>query len=71
VFGRKSIDFHFGGCDLKFPHHENEISLCESLIKSKWCPLFIHCEHVLNGLNGEKMSKSLNNSISLKVKNCI
>lgn len=59
----EQIDIHGGGKDLMFPHHENEIAQTESLTGKKFANYWIH-----NGLikiNGEKMSKSLNNSIFL------
>ena len=55
------IDIHGGGKDLIFPHHENEIAQTESLTKKQFSKYWIH-----NGLikiNGQKMSKSLNNGI--------
>ena len=55
------IDIHGGGKDLIFPHHENEIAQTESLTEKQFSKYWIH-----NGLikiNGQKMSKSLNNGI--------
>lgn len=60
----ETLDIHGGGRDLKFPHHENEIAQSEALTGKTFANYWIH-----NGLvkiNGEKMSKSLNNSILLK-----
>lgn len=60
----KTIDIHGGGKDLIFPHHENEIAQSESLTGKKFANYWIH-----NGLvkiNGQKMSKSLNNGISIE-----
>lgn len=60
----ENIDIHGGGRDLIFPHHENEIAQSESLTGKKFAEYWIH-----NGLikiNGQKMSKSLNNSILLQ-----
>ncbi len=59
----ETIDIHGGGRDLIFPHHENEIAQTESLTCKQFSKYWIH-----NGLikiNGEKMSKSLNNSVFL------
>lgn len=59
-----SIDIHGGGRDLIFPHHENEIAQTESLTGKPFAAFWIH-----NGLikvNGQKMSKSLGNSLLLK-----
>ncbi len=58
------IDIHGGGRDLIFPHHENEIAQSESLTGKQFVRYWIH-----NGLikvNGQKMSKSLGNSLLLK-----
>jgi len=57
------IDIHGGGRDLIFPHHENEIAQSEALTGKPFSKYWIH-----NGLikvNGQKMSKSLGNSIFL------
>jgi len=59
----KTIDIHGGGRDLVFPHHENEIAQSEALTGQDFSHYWMH-----NGLlkvNGQKMSKSLNNSIYL------
>ena len=58
------IDIHGGGRDLIFPHHENEIAQTEALTGKQFAAFWIH-----NGLikvNGQKMSKSLGNSLFLK-----
>jgi len=58
------IDIHGGGRDLIFPHHENEIAQTEALTGKQFASFWIH-----NGLikvNGQKMSKSLGNSLFLK-----
>lgn len=62
AFGEQ-IDVHGGGRDLIFPHHENEIAQSESLTGKQFARYWTH-----NGLikvNGQKMSKSLNNSLLL------
>ena len=59
-----AIDIHGGGRDLIFPHHENEIAQTEALTGKPLAKYWIH-----NGLikvNGQKMSKSLGNSLFLK-----
>ena len=58
------IDIHGGGRDLVFPHHENEIAQTESLTGKTFAQYWIHCGLVK--VNGQKMSKSLNNGILLK-----
>lgn len=58
------IDIHGGGRDLIFPHHENEIAQSEALTGKQFVKYWTH-----NGLikvNGQKMSKSLGNTILLK-----
>ena len=60
----ETLDIHGGGKDLRFPHHENEIAQSESLTGKTFANYWIH-----NGLvrvNGQKMSKSLNNGILLE-----
>lgn len=60
----EQIDIHGGGRDLIFPHHENEIAQTEALTGKPFAKYWLH-----NGLikvNGQKMSKSLGNSIYLK-----
>lgn len=63
AFGEQ-IDIHGGGRDLIFPHHENEIAQTESLTGKRFVQYWTH-----NGLikvNGQKMSKSLGNSLLLE-----
>ncbi len=60
----EQIDIHGGGRDLVFPHHENEIAQTESLTGKQFATYWIHCGLVK--INGQKMSKSLNNGILLK-----
>jgi len=60
----EQIDIHGGGRDLVFPHHENEIAQSESLTGKQFAQYWIHCGLVK--VNGQKMSKSLNNGILLK-----
>lgn len=59
-----SFDIHGGGADLQFPHHENEIAQSRCAHKgSNYAKYWIH-----NGfltVDGEKMSKSLKNFISV------
>lgn len=60
-----NFDIHGGGADLKFPHHENEIAQsCCANPHSHYARMWVH-----NGfltVNGEKMSKSLGNFITVK-----
>jgi cysteinyl-tRNA synthetase len=59
-----TLDIHGGGKDLLFPHHENEIAQSEAASGKQFSKYWLH-----NGLikvNGQKMSKSLGNSILLQ-----
>ena len=60
----QTIDIHGGGADLIFPHHENEIAQSESLTGKKFANIWSHCG--LIKINGEKMSKSLGNSLTIR-----
>ena len=60
----ESIDIHGGGKDLIFPHHENEIAQSEAYTGKPYVKYWVH-----NGLitiDGQKMSKSLGNSMTIK-----
>lgn len=59
-----TIDIHAGGADLIFPHHENEIAQSEAVTGKPLANYWLH-----NGMvtvNGEKMSKSLGNFITIR-----
>jgi cysteinyl-tRNA synthetase len=59
----EQIDIHGGGNDLVFPHHENEIAQSESFTGKQFARYWMH-----NGmlqLQGEKMSKSLGNLVTI------
>ena len=60
----EQIDIHGGGRDLIFPHHENEIAQTECLTDKPFAKYWVH--NGLLKLNGQKMSKSLGNVISIK-----
>ncbi len=60
----ETIDIHGGGKDLIFPHHENEIAQSEALTGKKFAKYWSHCGLVK--INGEKMSKSLGNSLTIR-----
>lgn len=55
----ETIDIHAGGTDLQFPHHENEIAQSEAAYKQPLANYWMHNGFV--NIDGEKMSKSLNN----------
>ncbi|KAJ5070419.1 cysteine--tRNA ligase cytoplasmic [Anaeramoeba ignava] len=59
------FDFHGGGVDLKFPHHDNEIA--QSIARfdyPQWVNYFLHSGHLF--IEGRKMSKSEKNFITIK-----
>lgn len=60
----ETIDIHGGGKDLIFPHHENEIAQSEALTGKPLTKYWSHCG--LIKINGEKMSKSLGNSLTIR-----
>jgi cysteinyl-tRNA synthetase len=58
------FEIHGGGLDLVFPHHENE--LAQSLaLGHDFARIWTH-NGMLGGMDGEKMSKSLGNDVSLR-----
>jgi cysteinyl-tRNA synthetase len=59
-----TLDIHAGGRDLIFPHHENEIAQAEALSGKPFAKYWIH--HGLLTIDGQKMSKSLGNFITIK-----
>ena len=63
-FGDQTLDFHGGGVDLKFPHHENEIAQSEGATGNKFCNCWFHNGFV--NIDNEKMSKSLGNFLTLR-----
>lgn len=58
------IDIHGGGVDLKFPHHENEMAQSKAAWSHSLANVWMHNGHIM--IEGEKMSKSLNNFILAK-----
>ncbi|WP_036453101.1 class I tRNA ligase family protein [Mycoplasma buteonis] len=63
-FGTNGIDIHGGGMDLTFPHHENENIQYFALNKVELTKKWLRAGQL--NLNGEKMSKSLQNVILAK-----
>ncbi|WP_276900718.1 cysteine--tRNA ligase [Dialister micraerophilus] len=59
-----TFDFHGGGSDLIFPHHENEIAQSEGATGQKFVKYWLHNGFIT--INSEKMSKSLNNFFLVK-----
>jgi len=59
-----TIDIHGGGGDLIFPHHENEIAQSEAAMNQPLARYWTHNGMVM--VNGQKMSKSLGNFITIR-----
>ena len=59
-----TFDIHGGGLDLVFPHHENELAQSRAA-GDGFARYWVH--NGLLGLSGEKMSKSLGNSLLVDV----
>ncbi len=60
----QQIDIHGGGRDLIFPHHENELAQSEAYSgKKPFASYWLHTGFLT--INGEKMSKSLGNFITI------
>lgn len=59
----ETFDLHGGGFDLIFPHHENECAQAEAASGKEFVRNWLHVGFLQ--LNKEKMSKSLNNFITV------
>ncbi len=59
-----TFDFHGGGSDLIFPHHENEIAQSEGCTGHHFVNYWLHNGFIT--INQEKMSKSLDNFFLVK-----
>lgn len=65
IFGH-NLDFHGGGLDLRFPHHENEEAQCCSHHNiDQWVNYWIHTGQLHLAGESDKMSKSLKNTITI------
>ncbi len=62
-YAKRTLDIHGGARDLIFPHHENEVAQSEAATKEKFCNYWMHTGFLT--VNGEKMSKSLGNFITV------
>ena len=60
----ETFDIHAGGQDLVFPHHECEIAQSECFTGNQMAKYWMHNGFV--NIDGEKMSKSLNNFKTLE-----
>ncbi|WP_027121055.1 class I tRNA ligase family protein [Mycoplasma leonicaptivi] len=58
-FSDEGLDFHGGGMDLTFPHHENENIQFYAVTKNDLTKTWLRTGQI--NINGEKMSKSLQN----------
>lgn len=58
----EAFDIHGGGLDLIFPHHENEIAQSQA---AGWAFATVWMHNALVTASGEKMSKSLGNSMQV------
>jgi len=56
----REIDFHTGGVDNIFPHHEDEIAQSESALGRRHVRNWMHGQHLL--VDGLKMAKSTGNT---------
>lgn len=59
-----TIDIHSGGIDHIPVHHTNEIAQSEAATGKRFANYWMHTNHIT--INDEKISKSLNNSITLE-----
>lgn len=59
-----TMDIHTSGCDLVFPHHENENAIAEALTGKPLANYWIHNEMVL--VDGKKMSRETDTIITLR-----
>jgi len=64
IYLGETFDIHAGGKDLIFPHHENEIAQSEAASGKPLARYWLHNEWLT--INGEKMSKSLGNYITVR-----
>lgn len=60
----ENIDIHSGGCDLAFPHHENEIAQSETAFSMPFARFWLHNGHI--NVDNQKMSKSLGNFFTVR-----
>ncbi len=60
----ETLDIHTGGEELIFPHHENEIAQSEAITGKPFAKYWLH--HKMVTVNGEKMSKSLGNFLTVR-----
>ncbi len=62
----ETFDFHGGGSDLIFPHHENEIAQTQAFCGDETCFAHYWLHNGFITINEEKMSKSLHNFFTVQ-----
>ena len=60
----ETFDFHGGGSDLIFPHHENEIAQSEAANGKEFAKYWMH--NAFLNIDNKKMSKSLGNFFTVR-----
>lgn len=60
----ETMDIHTSGCNLIFPHHENENAIAEAITGKPLARFWLHSEMVL--VDGKKMGKDKTNTITLR-----
>lgn len=60
-----TVDYHGGGTDLRFPHHQAEIQQSEAAFDRPLAHRWVH-HGAVRDEKGQKMSKSLGNYVSLE-----
>ncbi len=58
------VDIHVGGVDLIFPHHENEIAICQAATGKRPANYWVHSGLVM--VEGRKMSRSAGTAVSVR-----
>jgi cysteinyl-tRNA synthetase len=59
----ETIDLHMGSSPLLFPHHENEIAICEAATGKPFVKYWLHSEQVL--MDGRRMSREQGNYLTV------
>jgi len=60
----ETMDLHTSGCNLIFPHHENENAIAQAITGKPLARYWLHSEMVL--VDGKKMGKEKGNAITLR-----
>ena len=63
MFGEQA-DIHVGGSELIFPHHENEIAICQALTGKRPANFWLHSGLVM--VENRKMSQDADNVVTLR-----